>query len=142
MKKTKTIAGGQKQQKLVAVVLLGTLLLALFWFFQHREPSKVVAERPSERIPVSVALISKAAVRDSFSTVGTVEAFREAIYFLNPQVSSAGFRLSRDPLKRVEKRSLFLMMNLLLPGKRRPMRTTVRRNGTLNATKISTMQAL
>ncbi len=52
-------------------------------------------ERVSERIPVSVALVSKAAVRDSFSTVGTVEAFREADIFSE----SAGLvrRVSAEP---------------------------------------------
>jgi RND family efflux transporter MFP subunit len=95
MKNPKTIAGRPNPLKLAAIVLIGTLLLALFWYSQHREPSKVAVERPSERIPVSVALISKAAVRDSFSTVGTVEAFREADIFSE----SAGLvrRVSAEP---------------------------------------------
>ena len=80
MKILQTIAEKLNKHKIVAVALLAALL-ALFWFFQHREPQKVAAVRPDERIPVSVALISKAAVRDSFSVVGTVEAFREADIF-------------------------------------------------------------
>jgi len=81
MKNPITIAGMLKQHKLAAVVLLATLFLALFWYSQHREPSKGAAKRADERIPVSVALITKAAVQDSFSTVGTVEALREADIF-------------------------------------------------------------
>ena len=48
-----------------------------------------------DRIPVSVARVSKAAVRDSFSITGTVEAFREADIFSE----SAGIlrRVSAEP---------------------------------------------
>jgi len=69
-----------KKYKSIAVVILA-VLLALFWYLQHREPQKVAAKRAIERIPVSVALLSNAALRDSFSTIGTVEAFREAEIF-------------------------------------------------------------
>lgn len=82
MKHNQTIAESLKKHKVVSVVTLGSLLLALFWLVQHREPPKNVAQqRVTERIPVSVAQVSKAAVRDSFSTVGSVEAFREAEIF-------------------------------------------------------------
>ena len=78
MKKTETTAGKPKKNKIVAALLFVALLLALVWFFQPHASKKVVAKMDIERIPVSVARVSKAAVRDSFSTVGTVEAFREA----------------------------------------------------------------
>ena len=81
MKIARPIAGIFKENKFVSVVFLIILLLALFWFFQHREPKKSFVQKPSDRIPVSVAPVIKAAVRDSFSTVGTVEAFREADIF-------------------------------------------------------------
>jgi RND family efflux transporter MFP subunit len=95
MKNPETIAERLKKHKIVVVVFLITILLSLFWLFQHREPQKAVVERVSERIPVSVALVSKAAVRDSFSTVGTVEAFREADIYSE----SAGLvrRVSAEP---------------------------------------------
>ncbi len=80
MKNPQTIVEKLNKHKRVAVALL-VVLLALFWYLQHREPQKVAAKRPSERIPVSVALLSNAALRDSFSTVGTVQAFREAEIF-------------------------------------------------------------
>ncbi len=80
MKNPQTIAEKLNKHKSVAVALLA-LLLALFWYLQHREPQKIPTVRLDERIPVSVALVSNAAVRDSFSTVGTVEAFREAEIF-------------------------------------------------------------
>ena len=78
MKNPETIAGKPKKHKIVVALLFISLLLALAWYFQSHEPKKVMTTRTVERIPVSVALVSKAAVRDSFSTVGTVEAFREA----------------------------------------------------------------
>ncbi|NTV05776.1 MAG: efflux RND transporter periplasmic adaptor subunit [Chlorobiaceae bacterium] len=95
MKNPETITQKLKKNKAVYVIILISFLLGLFWLVQHREPKKVMQERVSERIPVSVALVSKAAVRDSFSTVGTVEAFREADIFSE----SAGLvrRVSAEP---------------------------------------------
>ena len=81
MKKDQTIAQRLKENKLASVILLMLLLLSLFWFFQHRAPQKAIVKKPSDLIPVNVAPVIKAAVRDSFSTVGTVEAFREADIF-------------------------------------------------------------
>lgn len=81
MKNLETIVERLKKPKNAAVVLLIPLLLALFWYFQHREPSPVVVDKVADRIPVSVAEVTKTAVRDSFSLVGTVEAFREADIF-------------------------------------------------------------
>jgi RND family efflux transporter MFP subunit len=78
MNNPETKVGKSKKNKIVAALLFVALLLALVWFFQPHTSKKVVARMDIERIPVSVALVSKAAVRDSFSTVGTVEAFREA----------------------------------------------------------------
>lgn len=71
----------KKKQKFVFLSFLITLLLGLFWLTQHRETHKTVAARVIDRIPVSVTQVSKAAVRDSFSIVGNVEAFREADIF-------------------------------------------------------------
>ncbi len=79
MKNPKTITGKPKKHKVVLPLV--SLLLALLWCCQPRESQKVVVKKDVERIPVSVALVSNAAVRDSFSTVGTVEAFREADIF-------------------------------------------------------------
>ena len=81
MKKDQTLAQRLKENKLASVTLLMLLLLTLFWFFQHRAPQKAIVQKPSDLIPVNVAPVIKAAVRDSFSTVGTVEAFREADIF-------------------------------------------------------------
>ena len=81
MKKDQTIAQRLKENKPASVILLMLLLLSLFWFFQHRAPQKAIVQKPSDLIPVNVAPVIKAAVRDSFSTVGTVEAFREADIF-------------------------------------------------------------
>jgi len=81
MKIARTIAAKLKENKLASVMLLMMLILALFWVVQHREPHKTLQPKPIDLIPVSVAPVSKAALRDSFSTVGTVEAFREADIF-------------------------------------------------------------
>jgi membrane fusion protein (multidrug efflux system) len=81
MKKERTIAQRLKEKKLLSVTVLMLLLLSLFWFFQQREPKKTLVQKPLDLIPVTVAPVSKSAVRDSFSTVGTVEAFREADIF-------------------------------------------------------------
>jgi len=81
MKIAQTIAGRLKENKLFSAILLMLLFLLLFWLVQHRDPKKAQVQKPPELLPVSVAQVSKAAVRDSFSTVGTVEAFREADIF-------------------------------------------------------------
>ena len=78
MKIVQTIAGRVKENKLISVILLMLPVLLLFWLAQRREPHNALVQKPTDRIPVTVAQVSKAAVRDSFSTVGTVEAFREA----------------------------------------------------------------
>ena len=81
MKKDQTIVQRLKGNKLVSVTLLMLLLLSIFWFFQHRAPQKAISQKTLDRIPVTVAPVIKTVVRDSFSTVGTVEAFREADIF-------------------------------------------------------------
>ena len=81
MKNARTLAEKLKANKLVSSLLLILILLALFWFFQRRDPHKIIVQKPADRIPVSVAPVTKGAVRDSFSTIGTVEAFREADIF-------------------------------------------------------------
>ena len=117
MKNLQTIAEKLTKHKSVAVTLLA-LLLALFWYLQHREPQKVTTERPTERIPVSVALLSNAAVRDSFSTVGTVEAFREAEIFSE----SAGLvrKVSAEPgSSKKAGETLFLLDDELATARKR-----------------------
>ncbi|TLU83618.1 MAG: efflux RND transporter periplasmic adaptor subunit [Chlorobium sp.] len=69
------------KQKFIVLALLMLLLAGLFWQTQHRQTNKTAGARVIDRIPVSVARVSQAAVRDSFSIVGTVEAFREADIF-------------------------------------------------------------
>ena len=82
MKSEETIAGRMKKYRLLLLVLLMLTIAALFSFYQQRTEHKAAAPKKGiDRIPVSVALVSKAAIRDSFSTVGTVEAFREADIF-------------------------------------------------------------
>lgn len=117
MKSLQTIAEKLNKHKFVAVALLA-MLLALFWFFQHREPQKVAAVRPIERIPVSVALLSKAAVCDSFSVVGTVEAFREADIF--SESSGLVRRVSAEPgSTKKAGESLFLLDDELATARKR-----------------------
>jgi RND family efflux transporter MFP subunit len=72
-----------KTKKFLSILLLTVFFLGLFLWAQRRETPKTVAAINSaiDRIPVSIALVSKAAIRDSFSIVGTVEAFREADIF-------------------------------------------------------------
>ena len=81
MKNAQTLSEKLKANKIVSSLLLILLFLALFWFLQHRDPHTIIVQKPVDRIPVSVAPVTKAAVRDSFSTIGTVEAFREADIF-------------------------------------------------------------
>ncbi|MEI6847410.1 MAG: efflux RND transporter periplasmic adaptor subunit [Chlorobiaceae bacterium] len=69
------------KNKLLFVVLFLPLLFALFMILQRSEQKKAPIKKFFDRIPVSVAQVSKASVRDSFSTVGTIEAFREADIF-------------------------------------------------------------
>jgi membrane fusion protein, multidrug efflux system len=95
MKSVRSTAGRLIKNKFVTVLLFVLVLLALFMMMQRREPQKVQAKKFFDRIPVSVAQVSKATVRDSFSTVGTMEAFREADVFSE----SAGLvrRASAEP---------------------------------------------
>lgn len=69
-------------------VTIGLLVLLALLVFAGQRKKAVDKPQPSAtrrgvlgRIPVSVTTIEKAAVRDSFSTVGTVAAFREADVF-------------------------------------------------------------
>ncbi len=117
MKNPQSIAEKLNKHKVFAVALIA-LLLGLFWFLQHREPKKVATERPNGRIPVSVALLSNAAVRDSFSTVGTIEAFREADIFSE----SAGLvrRVSAEPgTPKKAGETLFLLDDELVTARKR-----------------------
>jgi RND family efflux transporter MFP subunit len=86
-----------KTKKFLSIFLLTVVFFGLFLWAQRRETPKTVPAINSaiDRIPVSVALVSKVAVRDSFSIVGTVEAFREADIFSE----SEGLlrRVSADP---------------------------------------------
>jgi len=71
----------KKKQKFFFPVLLLLVLLGLVWLNRRPATHKAVEARIFDRIPVSVARVSKAAVCDSFSIVGTVEAIREADIF-------------------------------------------------------------
>ena len=70
-------------KKFLSILLLTVVVFGLFLWAQRRETPKTVAKPHSaiDRIPVSTSLVSKSAVRDSFSIVGTIEAFREADIF-------------------------------------------------------------
>ncbi|WP_076791474.1 efflux RND transporter periplasmic adaptor subunit [Chlorobium sp. KB01] len=81
MKNVRSTAGRLMKNKPLSVFLFLLLLLALFVFIQRREPKKVESKLFFDRIPVSVTRISKAALRDSLSMTGTVEAIREADIF-------------------------------------------------------------
>lgn len=96
MKSEKTIAGSLKKNKLFLVALLMLTITGLFLFNQQRTQQKAAPPKKGiDRIPVSVALVSKAAIRDSFSTVGTVEAFREADIF--SELSGLVRKVSAEP---------------------------------------------
>ncbi|MEI6756900.1 MAG: efflux RND transporter periplasmic adaptor subunit [Chlorobium sp.] len=77
----RSIAERLKKNRLLSVVLLMLLFVALFLAVQYRGPEKKQKIKFYSTIPVSVDRVSKMAVRDSFSTVGTVEAFSEAEIF-------------------------------------------------------------
>ncbi|MEI8033570.1 MAG: efflux RND transporter periplasmic adaptor subunit [Chlorobiaceae bacterium] len=78
MKSDRSSAGWFRKSKLIPAILFISAVLLAFWLFGRREPAKVKPQGFFDSIPVSVTVVSKAAVRDSFSLVGTVEAFREA----------------------------------------------------------------
>jgi len=81
MKSYQRIAEWLKKNRIISSALFMLVVLALFLLVQNRAPRKTDRVKFYDRIPVSVALVTKAAVRDSFSTTGTVEAFREAEIF-------------------------------------------------------------
>jgi RND family efflux transporter MFP subunit len=81
MKSVRSAAERLIKNKFLSVVLIVLLIFALFMTLQRREPQKVESKKFFDRIPVSVAQVSTSALRDSFSTVGSVEAFREADIF-------------------------------------------------------------
>ena len=85
----------KKKQKFIISVFVMLSLLGMFFLVQRPQTHKTAVTKKVERIPVSVACVSTAAVRDSFSIVGTVEAFREADIFSE----SAGVvhRVSAEP---------------------------------------------
>ncbi|TLU84249.1 MAG: efflux RND transporter periplasmic adaptor subunit [Chlorobium sp.] len=67
-----------KKHKFLYSIALLLLCILLVFILRPREKQKTIDRKYFDRIPVSVDPVSKAAVRDSFSTVGTVQAFREA----------------------------------------------------------------
>ncbi len=77
----RSIVEGFKKNRTVVLALLTLVLLSLFWIAQPRKAQKTGKMNYPDRIPVSVALVSKAAVRDTLSFVGSVEGFREAEIF-------------------------------------------------------------
>ena len=132
-----TIIQRLKGNKLISVILLILILLSLFWFFQHREPKKALVQKPLDRIPVTVSPVIKAAVRDSFSTVGTVEAFREADIFSE----SAGLvrKVSAEPGSHKKAGDALVIVDdeLAASHQRKADAHTARPNATSNATKHS-----
>ncbi|MFZ4801729.1 MAG: efflux RND transporter periplasmic adaptor subunit [Chlorobium sp.] len=78
------MVGWIMKKKFLLLSLLILLVSGLFMLSQrHEKPHtpKVPEAKSVDRIPVSVAQAFRVAVRDSFSTVGTIEAFREADIF-------------------------------------------------------------
>ncbi len=72
------------KKKFLLLLLLILLVPGVFMLSQRREKSrnpKAPEAKFVDRIPVSVVKAFRVAVRDSFSTVGTLEAFREADIF-------------------------------------------------------------
>jgi len=72
-----------KNKKFLPVLLLIATVFGLFLLAQRRETPKTVASvsHAFDRIPVAVAVVSQASLRDSVALVGTIEAFREADIF-------------------------------------------------------------
>jgi membrane fusion protein, multidrug efflux system len=70
--------GRVTKHKALFFLLLLCALAAIFFLVRPRQQQKPLDRTYFDRIPVSAVPAAKAAVRDSFSTVGTVEAFREA----------------------------------------------------------------
>ncbi len=106
------MAGWIKKQKYLSLSLLMALLLGLFWLAQRQESTKApkaIITRTFDSIPVSVAQVSRAVVRDSFSTTGTVEAFREADIFSE----SAGQvrRVSAEPGEHKKRGDLLFLLD-------------------------------
>jgi RND family efflux transporter MFP subunit len=66
------------RNRIVIASVVIAVLSGGFWFFQ-RNATKPVKERRDfvTEVPVSVSVVSKASVRDSFSVVGVSEAFRD-----------------------------------------------------------------
>jgi len=78
------MTGWITKKKFLSVSLLIVLAVVFGGLANRSQKSKTteaVSSKGIDRIPVSVAQVSKASVRDSFSIVGTVEAFREADIF-------------------------------------------------------------
>ncbi|NTW11079.1 MAG: efflux RND transporter periplasmic adaptor subunit, partial [Chlorobiaceae bacterium] len=81
MNSFRTAFGLIKKHKALSLIFLLVAAVAAFFLLRPREKEKTLDRKYFDRIPVSVVSATKAAVRDSFSTVGTVEAFREADIF-------------------------------------------------------------
>ncbi|NTW82866.1 MAG: efflux RND transporter periplasmic adaptor subunit [Chlorobiaceae bacterium] len=77
----RTTARRIKKHKLLYSFALLLLCIILFFTMRPRVKQTTIDRKYFDRIPVSVDPVSKAAIRDSFSTVGTVQAFREADIF-------------------------------------------------------------
>jgi len=60
------------------IVPLMIVIAAAFWFFQQQKGrSKPEKAEFQVRVPVSISLVDKASIRDSFAVVGVSEAFRD-----------------------------------------------------------------
>ncbi|NTU97043.1 MAG: efflux RND transporter periplasmic adaptor subunit [Chlorobiaceae bacterium] len=69
------------KHKAFAISFLLLAAVSVFFFLRPGKEQKILDRKYFDRIPVSVVPVTKASVRDSFSTVGTVKAFREADIF-------------------------------------------------------------
>jgi membrane fusion protein, multidrug efflux system len=78
MNAIRTVTGRIKKYKAFALLLILLVAASLFFLMRPGKHQAPLDRRYFDRIPVSVVPAVKAVVRDSFSTVGTIEAFREA----------------------------------------------------------------
>ncbi|NTW56799.1 MAG: efflux RND transporter periplasmic adaptor subunit [Chlorobiaceae bacterium] len=81
MKSPTTLIDRITKHKVLVLFLLLVAVFALFFFLRPKEHGKPLDRKYFDRIPVSVLPAAKAAISDSFSTVGTTQAFREADIF-------------------------------------------------------------
>ncbi len=81
MKSPTTLIASITKHKALVLFLILLAGVRLFFFLRPEDHGKTLDRKYFDRIPVSVVPAAKAAISDSFSTVGTVQAFREADIF-------------------------------------------------------------